>query len=196
MSRRRGPPPAPGFTLVELVVALTMLSVVLGALMGVGLSIQRAYVEERETARAQEYLRTAQFILVTVLRMVGADPHNTGLARLEPDPLSHGTFDNVRVVADFNPADGDVTDPLEDVLVSVQAETLLVRWGAGGAGQAVAFTIRELRFEYYRSDGTLITTASQVGGATRVRFLLAGLRSPRSGALERIESWVYLRNRR
>lgn len=185
-----------GFTLVELIVVITILSVVLAALMGVMLSIQRTYVSLRETARAQESLRTAHFVLGTIFRTAGADPQNTGLTLLDPDPQSHGTFDNVRVVSDFNPADGDVADPLEDVLVWVDTDTLFVRWQAGGADLPLAFPFIELRFEYYQTDGTLLTTASQVAGATRIKFTLEAPRDPRSGAVERIESWAYLRNRR
>ncbi len=185
-----------GFTLVELIVVITLLSVVLGALMGVMLSIQRTYVSLRETARAQESIRTAHFVLGTIFRTAGADPQNTGLTLLDPDPQSHGTFDNVRVVSDFNPADGDVADPLEDVSVWIDADTLFVRWQAGGADQPLAFPFIELRFEYYQTDGTPVTIASQVAGATRIKFTLEAPRGPRSSAVERIESWVYLRNRR
>ena len=172
-----------GFTLVELLISLTMLTVVLTALTGVVLSLQRGYVAQRERARAQESLRTARMMIATILR---------GAAQLDPDPLNHGVFDNLRVVSDFNPVDGDADDPLEDVQVWVDQDTLFVRWEATGAPQALAFPVTSLSFEYYANDGTQFTTASQVVGATRVRFILE---APRAGTQERIESWwIYLRN--
>ena len=187
---------ATGVTLVELIISLTVAAVVLGALVGVALSVQRGYVAQREMVRAQESLRGAQIIVATVLRSAGADPLSTGQTLLDPDPESHGRFDNLRVVSDFNPADGDVTDPLEDVLFLVEADTLFVRWDKNGQRQPLAYPIDDLRFEYYANDGSLLTSASQVSGATRVRFILEAPRDARSGRLERIDSWVYLRNRR
>lgn len=185
-----------GFTLVEMMTSLTILGVVMGAVTGTVVSAQRSYVRQRETVRAQEAQRAAQITLATVLRSAGADPLQRGIARLDPDPTGAGSFTSVRVVSDFNPADGDVADPLEDVLFHISHDTLFVRWQAGHAAQPLAFPMRNLCFEYYANDGTPYTVASQVVGATRVKFTLEAPRVPGSSAMERIETWVYLRNRR
>ncbi len=185
-----------GFTIVELLITLTLLSVVLAALTGVVLSLQRGYVVQRERARAQESMRAARMTIATVLRGAAADPQSAGQSLLDPDPLSHGTFDNVRVVSDFNPADGDVIDQLEDVQLWVDQDTLFVHWQAAATPQALAYPITTLSFHYYANDGTELTTASQVVGATRVKFIIEAPRDAYSGAVERIESWwVHLRNR-
>ena len=191
----RRPRTAPGFTIVELIVTMTILSVLLTSLVGVLLPIQRGYLAQREQARAQESLRTAQFVIVTVLRTAGADALGTGSALLDPDPLGHGSFDNLRVVSDFNPADGDVADALEDVTVWLASDTLLVRWSAGGSDQALSYPINDLRFQYYADDGTLLTTPLEVVSASSVRVSLEAPREPGSSLVERTESWVYLRNR-
>jgi prepilin-type N-terminal cleavage/methylation domain-containing protein len=185
-----------GFTLVEVLVSLTLLSVVLGAAVAVMLGVQRGYIRQRETARAETALRTAEATILGVLRAAGADPRDTRLTLLDPDKRNHGVFDNVRVVSDFNPPDGDVTDLLEDVLVYVERDTLYVSWRAGQAATPVAAPVRTLRFEYYASNGSLLTTKALVSGATRVKVLLAAPRHSRTKALARRESWVYLRNRR
>ena len=185
-----------GFTLIEVLISFTILTVVIGSVMGVVASIQRNFTQQRERTRAHESLRAAQLIVATVLRSAGANPQEIGLTLLDPDPLSHGTFDNLRVVSDFNPADGDVNDMLEDVLVEVDADTLFVRWQVGAARQAVAFPINEILFEYYATDGTLLTTAAQIVGATRARFTVEAPSDPRTGATESLETWwIYLRNR-
>ena len=185
-----------GFTLVEVLVSLTMLSIVLGAAVAVMLGVQRGYIRQRETARAETALRTAETTVVSVLRTAGADPYNTGLTLLDPDAKNRGVFDNVRVVSDFNPADGDVKDLLEDVLVYVERDTLYVSWKQGEPATPVAAPVRLLRFEYYPSTGPPLTTRAQILGATRVKVLLAAPRHSRTTALARRESWVYLRNRR
>ena len=185
-----------GFSLVELMVSLTILGFIMGALMGIVLSMQRGYVNQRERVRAQESLRAAQMTLITILRSAGADPVLSGFAQLDPDPDGNGTFDDLRVVTDFNPPDGDVTDLLEDVSVWLANDTLWVRWQASGSNQPLAFPVTTLQFEYFANDGTEYSTAAQVVGATRARFIIEAPRDPRTGTVERIESWwVHLRNR-
>ena len=185
-----------GFTLIELIVSMSLLSVVLAGFFGAILTTQRLYTVQLGIARAQESLRTAEFAISTVLRTAGADPNNTGATLLDPNPLGMGGFDNLRVVSDFNPADGDTDDLLEDVLVWVESDTLLIRWSSAGQGQAMAYPVTRIGFRYFANDGTELTNAAEVAaGATRVIILLVAARDPRSGTVERRESWVYLRNR-
>ena len=185
-----------GFTLQELIVSITLLGIIMGALMSVVVSTQRGYVSQLERVRAQESLRAAQMTLITILRSAGADPVLSGFAQLDPDPDGNGEFDDLRVVTDFNPPDGDVTDILEDVRVWLANDTLWVRWLASGSNQPLVSPVSTLEFEYYANDGTKYTSAAQVVGATRARFIIEAPRDPRTGTVERIESWwVHLRNR-
>ena len=115
---------------------------------------------------------------------------------VDPDPLARGGFDNLRVVSDFNPADGDTDDILEDVLVWVAADTLWIRWSAGGEAQVMSHPVTSIEFRYFANDGTELATAANVAaGATQALVTLVAPRDPRSQAVERRESWVYLRNR-
>lgn len=191
MSRTRA-----GFSLVEMLVALTIFSIVMGSLMSVVLVIQRRYVDQRERVRAQESLRVAQMTLAPLLRSAGADPKDSKLTFVNVDPDNNGIFDDLRVVSDFNPINGVVSDPLEDVQVWVATDTLWIRWQAGAQKQPLAWPIKSLRFEYYANNGTKYTVAAQTVGATRARFILESPRDERTGQLERTEAWwVNLRNR-
>lgn len=189
-----------GFTLVELMLSMLLLSVVLGAVVSVVLTMQRSYIRQRQVAGSDDALRAAESTLLTVLRSAGANPlmmTGASIPQLAADPLGHGTFDNVRAVADFNPADGDTNDPLEDVTVSVASDTMFVRWQAGGSTDAVAYGIRSLLFEYYASNGVALTTASQASMATRVKITMTAISHTRPVTLTRREQlWLYLRNRR
>ncbi len=196
MTRHQRAASSGGFTLIGMLVTLTLLGVVVGPTLSVVISIQRSFVQKRDWVRSQESLRAAQMTIATVLRSAGADPGFSGQTLLDPDPLNHGTFDNLRVVSDFNPADGDVLDPLEDFQIWLANDTLWVRFRAGDAPQAIVAPIQTLEFEYYANDGTQLTVSSQVGGATRVRFVIDAPRAARSRTHERIETqWVHLRNR-
>ncbi len=185
---------AAGFTLVEMVISIVLLSVVVGSLASVVISGQKDSDRQRQINRSQENLRAVESSIVTILRSAKADPYETGSALLDPDPLDHGTFDNVRVVSDFNPADGDFADPMEDVLFFLKGDTLKVRWQAGNEALSLAWPITHLDFDYYDTGGTAITDPALVKNATRARVTIVADKGPRTDALDRLQSWVYLRN--
>jgi prepilin-type N-terminal cleavage/methylation domain-containing protein len=97
--------PRAGFTLIELMISLTMLAIVLGGLTTSMVTMQRGYTRQRETARSEDALRNAEVILSTIFRYAGANPRNINAGNIPRiDPFAP-PFDSVRVVADFNPSD-------------------------------------------------------------------------------------------
>jgi prepilin-type N-terminal cleavage/methylation domain-containing protein len=186
----------PGFSIMEMMVATAIFTIVMGSLMSVVIDLQRRFVDQRERVRAQESLRVAQMTLAPLMRSAGADPKGTALTGMEVDPDNNGIFDDIRIKTDFNPIDGDVADVLEDVHVYVASDTLWIRWQTGQAAQPLAFPIKSLRFEYYGNNGAKMLTVPETVGATRARFILESPRDARTKQLERTEAWwVNLRNR-
>jgi prepilin-type N-terminal cleavage/methylation domain-containing protein len=184
-----------GFTLIELMISLTMLAIVLGGLTTSMVTMQRGYTRQRETARSEDALRNAELVLSSVFRYAGANPTDmTGAGAPRIDPYAP-PFDTVRVVANFNPADPDVLDPLEDVLVYALNDTLFVRWQAGGAVAPVAWPVRSLAFQYDSSGTILATSVDAARAAKRVRITLQAPKHSRTTQLATRTSWVYLRNR-
>jgi prepilin-type N-terminal cleavage/methylation domain-containing protein len=189
-----------GFTLVELLISITLLSVVMGAITGTVLSMQRGYIRQREVARTEDALRVAEMTITRILQAAGANPLNIPAGAAAPgvpriDPLT-APFDTIRVVSDYNPVDGDAADLLEDMEVWVTGDTLYVRWQFGGAATPVAFPVRSLLFQYDSAGTVLPTPARITNNATRVRVTLTAPRHSRTNALARRDTWVYLRNRR
>jgi prepilin-type N-terminal cleavage/methylation domain-containing protein len=185
-----------GFTLIELMISLTLLAIVMGGLTTAMVSMQRGYTRQRETARSEDALRSAELNISSILRYAGANPRNmTGAGAPRVDPLAP-PFDTLRIVADFNPADADVADPLEDVLMYAVNDTLYVRWQAGVAVAPVAWPVRTLAFQFDSSGTVLATNADVARAATRVRVTLEAPKHARTTQLARRISWVYMRNRR
>jgi type II secretory pathway pseudopilin PulG len=182
--------------LIELMISLTMLAIVLGGLTTSMVTMQRGYTRQRETARSEDALRNAEVVISSILRYAGANPLNMTIGAPRIDPLDpNPAFDTLRVVADFNPANGLVTDPLEDVLVYAVNDTLYVRWQAGAAVAPVAWPVRSLTFQY-DSSGTVWTTNADVQrAAKRVRITLQAPKHSRTDQLATRTSWIYLRNR-
>ena len=194
--------PRAGFTLIELMISLTMLAIVLGGLTTVMVGMQRGYTRQRETARSEDALRNAELTISTLLRYAGSNPRNIGAGASFPriDPYQP-PFDSLRVLADItngaNPPvpDADVGDLLEDVLVFARNDTLYVRWQAGAAEVPLAWPVRTLLFQF-DSNGTIWNTNADVQrAAKRVRVTLEAPKHSRTAQLARRESWIYLRNR-
>ena len=189
-----------GFTLIELMISLTLLAIVMGGLTTAMVSMQRGYTRQRETARSEDALRNAELTISSILRYAGANPLNltgAGAPRVAPADLNGvPPFDTLRIVADFNPADGFVTGLLEDVLVYAKNDTLFVRWQAGAAEAPVAWPVRSLTFQFDSSGTILATTAAVTRAATRARVTLEAPKHARTNQLARRISWVYMRNRR
>jgi prepilin-type N-terminal cleavage/methylation domain-containing protein len=187
-----------GFTLAEVMISLTMLAIIMGGVVSTMVSMQRGYIRQREVARTEDALRVAEMTIAKILQTAGSNPLNIPATAANPpriDPLA-APFDTLRVVADFNPVDGDVTDLLEDMLVYARNDTLYVRWQNGGAVAPVAFPVRTLSFQY-DSSGTVLNTPAIISrAATRVRITLEAPRHNRTTVLARRDTWVYLRNRR
>lgn len=183
-----------GFTLVELLASLAVLGVVLAATVNTIARAQRSYTQQRDIAVGHNSMRMAELVVARVLRGARNDPLNRGTVGIDPDPRGTGSFDNVRVTSDFNPGDGDVADPLEDIELYVANDTLFVRWQAGEVAQPMAAPVRSMRFEYFATDGAPLTAADQVPGATRVRFTLTVPRHSPHRVLEERQSWIFIRN--
>lgn len=184
--------PRRGFTLIEMMVSMTLLVIVMSSVFGVMAQSQREYAAQREVVRARETLQGIEILLTRVLRSGRADPRQVGVGLLDPDPLDNGVFDNIRVVSDLN-GDGLTNALMEDVEVRLEADTLWMRWQSGAAEQAVALGVTGLEFEYYALDGTLQTTLAGAAVAPRVKMAVA-VRRPDAGGLLRRESWVQIRN--
>lgn len=191
-----GRTPRRGFTLPELLIAMTMLSLVMASIVSIIVKVQRDYTRQRSQINSVDALRTTEMLLTRVMRTARANPLAVAnLTSITPNPLAHATFDNVRVQSDFNPADGDTSDPLEDVLVSVANDTLRIRWTAGASTEPVVFPVRGITFAYFTADGTAVTTAD-VSTAKRVRMTIDVPIVTASGGTttRRTVAWAYLRN--
>ena len=185
-----------GFTVVELLVSFTLMSVIMTALFSVIVRTQRDFTTQRQELLDQENLRVADLFIRSVLRTSGADPQRTNQALIDPDPHDTNQWDNLRVKSDFNPPNASFDDLLEDVHVRVQNDTLFVRLSASENYEPYAAPVRSLRFHWYDINGTEITDEAAVDSANRVRFVLNAPPNPVTGNTLRREQWVFLRNRR
>src|SRR5688572_15932866 len=185
-----------GSTMVELIVSLSMGSVVLAVVFGSVVIMQRQHRALRERQTAEDAMRVAELVLRMIVQGAAADPMMSGQAGLDPGVLTGGKGSEIRVKSDFNPADADVDDTLEDVAFKVVSDSLLVRWTGTGTWQPLVYPVRSITFEYFDETLAPVTTAAAVATAIAVRFTIAAPEHPKSQIVRSRQTWVYLQNRR
>jgi prepilin-type N-terminal cleavage/methylation domain-containing protein len=105
-----------GFTLVELLVSLALLSMVLGGVAGLLVQNSKINRAEQMSAEVQSNARTCLSMIVQALRTAGWDPKNAGFAALALDPSPTTTNNYIEAFADLN-EDGDTNDAGEDLII-------------------------------------------------------------------------------
>lgn len=145
-----------------MIVSLVLLGVFLSPLLGTVIGAQRGFVTSQQRARAAGNVRYAHLALTRVMRAAGSSPVAGSVQAIDPDPDGNGIFDDVRLRADFNLADGDTDDLGEDLTYFVRADTMFVRPGAAAQEQPYLIGVDSLAFDYFDRDGIPITDASRI----------------------------------
>lgn len=194
-SRRR----RSGFTLVELLISMIVLSVVLGGTAITMTKMQRQYTSQRGAVEARDAARSLEVMLGALFRTAGANPRRITtsgvlMSSLTVDPLARGVWNNVDLQADFNPVDSLLTGELEQVHVRLTNDTVYLRMRSGGTLDPVVAPVSQLLFRFYDVDGNEITNAAQVPAtARRVRMTIRVPIRNSSQTVER-DSWIAIRN--
>lgn len=94
-------------------------------------------------------------------------------AAFETNPLYHADQeDNLRVRSDFNPADGVLDDPMEDIVIYVSGDTLYYRdMGRGASDEPQFHSIESVTFELLDANGAPTAVADSV---RQVRMTISG----------------------
>jgi len=116
LSREKAPPCSPflrcqGFTLVELLVVLAIVSIVMGGIYAVFIRSNRVYISQEEVVAAQQEARSALDILGREIRMAGliADDNKTDGPDRITLPAWAGNADSAIEIAEVNDTDKTTT---------------------------------------------------------------------------------------
>ena len=149
-----------GFTLVELLVAMAVSLLAVGAIYSTFLNQFKSYQIQEEVAAMQQNIRAAMFHMQREIRMAGCDP--TGLAGAGITAASPTSISFTEDVWDGNPGgspDGDTGDNNENITYNLDDSD-----GDGVVdeldrnNQTVAQNIDALNFVYLDANGTPTAT--------------------------------------
>lgn len=107
-----------GFTLIELMVALAISSLVLASIVGVYAAVSRSYTTQNVAADVQQVVRATVDYMAEDIMMVGINPND--IANVGFQEASSG---RVRFTADRD-MDGDTDDAFEDITYEIGGNQL------------------------------------------------------------------------
>jgi prepilin-type N-terminal cleavage/methylation domain-containing protein len=172
-----------GFSLVELLVAMTISIMVVGGAAMLGGQVQSSYRAQMESATAQQEGRYAIEWIERYLRAAGNNPYRvlttpcpaagTPFQAIRLDPNGNGQNDDIRLQMDANPTNGLIggaagacNEGNEDVTIAYNAAnrsiTLLDNVLAGPADARTDQVIAGLQFVYRNPQRVVTNVAGQI----------------------------------
>jgi prepilin-type N-terminal cleavage/methylation domain-containing protein len=165
-----------GFTLIELMVATAMVTIVVGVIYAAYNIQTKIYTEQDKTAEMQQNIRSGMWYLQREARMAGYNPENiehnscsAGSVTLAAPGIHTAELDSFGFSMDFRgdditdkEGDGDCGDPGENVTYSINVGNLAR--AAPSNRNPIAENITEIDFLYLLEDSHGIKTLSRDPG--------------------------------
>jgi prepilin-type N-terminal cleavage/methylation domain-containing protein len=162
-----------GFTMAELLVSSAVMVIVLGVSTGVLVQSSSVFVRQQVAMNGRSSAAASVDLITRLLRQSSCiSSTDVYCQAILPDPDGNGVFDSVLIRSDWNPRDGDLDDPYENVLFVVDplsrqllkrepADTGLVPFGDG---------VLQMRFTYTNQNGgplaNPVARPDLIGGVT------------------------------
>jgi prepilin-type N-terminal cleavage/methylation domain-containing protein len=157
--RSQGAIGAAGFSLLELIISISLLSMLLAAVFDAVWRVEKGYAHEKRVSAMQGNQRYAMEMITRALRNAGNNPEGIALDKVNLDPDGNGQKDSIRIQSDCNPPDGDIADSEEDVLFRVSSNSLLYRDGPPGSTEtSIAANVQSISFAAFDDQGNPTTS--------------------------------------
>jgi type IV pilus assembly protein PilW len=150
-----------GLTMVELLVAMVVSLLALGAIYSTFLNQHKSYVVQEEIAALNQNVRAAMFYMQREIRMAGCDPTGTANAGIVTANATSINFtEDVVGNTPGSDSDGATDDPNENITYALSGNNLVRN--TGGGNQTVAQNIDAIDFVYL--DGASPANVLNPGG--------------------------------
>lgn len=169
---------ARGFSLVELLIVTVVMIVVSGLIGSLMITTQRQYMSQQALIDASNNARVGLDLMLRLARVAGNNPEEISFEPIHPDPDGNSQMDSIRLRADWNPIDGDISDAYEDMIFSTSNGVLWIE-RPSDAGTPVEFVdrVESLTFSYKDSDGADISSSDAVANRDSIAYVDIELRT-------------------
>ena len=168
-----------GFTLVELLIAMAVSSIVLAGIYSSYNSQQKAYVTQQQVVDMQQNLRTAMHIMGREIRIVGFDPRgdsNAGIISATGNTFQFTFVADNDLSDNDNDGETDETGELEtieyDLYDAYDDGDNDIGRKVGSVKRSVAENIENMEFYYTLSDNTQSTTPANIDQIRSVQITI------------------------
>ena len=145
-----------GFSLIEMMIAVVMFTIILGILAGMITGVTRSYTREVPRLEALNNANAAMDSLVQVIRMAGNSMSPTTQAIFPNTTTATGT--QIRIKSDWNPVDGTLGgNTLEDVTFTTSGGIMYKQEPGDTSPVALYDGIGSLSFTYFDRSNNQIT---------------------------------------
>jgi len=147
---------ARGFSLVELLIAMAVGLVVLGAMYSVFTIQNKTFGNQENFVEMQQSVRAGMDMMAREVGMAGYDPAGVNFAGVPYDA------NKLQIYADLN-GDKDTDDPHEYIKYTMDSDyPFEIRRDTGGGRQEFALNIQTFTFNYLDSAGNPTTTTANI----------------------------------
>jgi len=166
-----------GFTLVELLIAMTIGLIILTALSSTFLMQRKIYDVQEQVAEMVQNARAAMDMMTREIRMAGYDPTDSSGAGIGSATSNSINFTlNITDDAGTGPPDVDTDDSNENITYSLYTEDSIQKLGrkskVGAKNQPVAEHVQSLEFQYWDKDGVLLATPVPAADVRRIEVAI------------------------
>ena len=144
-----------GFSLVEVMIAMTIGLMVLGSLISSFLLQQKTYDVEEQVAEMVQNARAAMDMMVREIRMAGYNPTGASF-----DGIPYHTS-QLQISADLD-GDGSTGNLNEAIIYTYDVENLRINRTAGAGAQPFAENIQSFIFDYLDAAGSATITSADI----------------------------------
>jgi type IV pilus assembly protein PilW len=144
-----------GFTLVELLIAMAITGIVLGAAINTFIAQRRSYTLQEQVTAMTQGTRAAMEMVTREVRMAGYNPAGTNFDGITYDPT------HVHIRADLN-GDGETADTDETIIYAYNTATQQLMRETNGSNQPIADHIQAFTFDYVDGAGTSTTITANI----------------------------------
>ena len=146
-----------GFSLIELLIAMVIMSVISVAIYGLFSASSRSYTTQDVTADVQQNLRAAMEVMLQDIRTAGLDPTTSGNFGIELAEASKLRFTSDSIdagIGDFNGVLEDInSERITYVLDGTQLNQILYETTLSEDSLPLLDDVQNLTFAYFDADG-------------------------------------------
>jgi hypothetical protein len=149
-----------GVGVVEILVMSAVMLIILGIVTQVVVSSNKSYRKQRQLGEARENVSATLDMVVRLVRLAQT---------IDPDPDADGALNSIYLEADWNPANGVLTDPYERIRFWSDGTRLMKQEPTDAAAVPFAERIQSVTFAYFDTNNGAL--ANPMASATRIAYV-------------------------